>query len=235
MSFGDRLREARKSKGMSQQELADELGISINSVANYERGTSFPKESYLYKIINIFGLDPNYLFQDSVGIKTGYWFEEKMLLDNFRSLNKKSRFFVNYILEREAEKHIGEALKGKNQDIEFLCLDVTEGIYGSLCIGSDNEKIRAVKKSDRADFLIMVRGRGMEPVIFDGDILSIKYVADINENAWGLYNLDGYAVIGVKKRGKFVGLNGNILNTELLNRSPVLYGRVIEVHRMDKR
>ena len=54
MSFGDRLREARKSKGMSQQELADELGISINSVANYERGTSFPKESYLYKIINIF-------------------------------------------------------------------------------------------------------------------------------------------------------------------------------------
>ena len=69
MSFGDRLREARKSKGMSQQELADELGISINSVANYERGTSFPKESYLYKIINIFGLDPNYLFQDSVGIK----------------------------------------------------------------------------------------------------------------------------------------------------------------------
>ena len=218
MSFGDRLREARKSKGMSQQELADELGISINSVANYERGTSFPKESYLYKIINIFGLDPNYLFQDSVGIKTGYWFEEKMLLDNYRSLDKKSRFFVNYILEREAEKHIGEALRGRKR------LDVTEGIYGSLCIGSDNEKIKAVKMSDRADFLVMVRGRGMEPVIFDGNILSIKYVADINENAWGLYNLDGYTVIGVKTRGKFVGLNG-----------PVLYGRIIEVHRMDRK
>ena len=81
----------------------------------------------------------------------------------------------------------------------------------------------------------MVRGRGMEPVIFDGNILSIKYVADINENAWGLYNLDGYTVIGVKKRGKFVGLNGSVLNTELLNRSPVLYGRIIEVHRMDRK
>ncbi len=53
MSFGDRMKEARKLNKMSQQELADILGISVNSIANYERGTSFPKEDYLYKIINI--------------------------------------------------------------------------------------------------------------------------------------------------------------------------------------
>ena len=50
MSFGDRLREARKSKGMSQQELADELGISINSVANYERVQAFLKKATFIKL-----------------------------------------------------------------------------------------------------------------------------------------------------------------------------------------
>ena len=73
MSFGERLRLARKAKNMSQQELADELGISINSIANYERGTSFPKEDYLYKIMSIFDLDPNYLFQDELGMNSGLW------------------------------------------------------------------------------------------------------------------------------------------------------------------
>lgn len=58
MSLGERLREARKAKNMTQTDLARELGISVNSVANYERGTSFPKEDYLYKIINLLELDP---------------------------------------------------------------------------------------------------------------------------------------------------------------------------------
>jgi len=58
MSFGDRMKEARKLNKMSQQELADILGISVNSIANYERGTSFPKEDYLYKII----IQYDYLF-----------------------------------------------------------------------------------------------------------------------------------------------------------------------------
>ena len=93
MSFGDRMKEARKLNKMSQQELADILGISVNSIANYERGTSFPKEDYLYKIINILGLDPNYLFQDIIDVNTGMWFEEMSLLSNYRSLDKKSRFF----------------------------------------------------------------------------------------------------------------------------------------------
>ena len=42
MSFGSRLRDARTSRGMTQQKFADKLEISINSVENYERGISFP-------------------------------------------------------------------------------------------------------------------------------------------------------------------------------------------------
>ena len=66
MSFGDRMKEARKLNKMSQQELADILGISVNSIANYERGTSFPKEDYLYKIINILFQERNMQYERNI-------------------------------------------------------------------------------------------------------------------------------------------------------------------------
>ena len=58
MSFGSRLRDARTSRGMTQQKFADKLEISINSVANYERGISFPKPDCLYKIFSSLGYNP---------------------------------------------------------------------------------------------------------------------------------------------------------------------------------
>ena len=45
MGVGDRLREARKARNWSQSDLADKLGISLNSIANYERGVSFQRRT----------------------------------------------------------------------------------------------------------------------------------------------------------------------------------------------
>ena len=37
------IREGRKRAGLTQQELADKLGITTGAVSNYENGVSFPK------------------------------------------------------------------------------------------------------------------------------------------------------------------------------------------------
>lgn len=235
MSFGDRMKEARKLNKMSQQELADILGISVNSIANYERGTSFPKEDYLYKIINILGLDPNYLFQDIIDVNTGMWFEEMSLLSNYRSLDKKSRFFVDYIVKREKENQIGEMLADKSEAIDFLCLDVMEGIYGRLTQGHRNNRSVGIKKSAKADYIVEINGDGLEPVFFCGDYLSIKYEADISENQLGLYNIDGFTTIAVKKGGNIYSIFGKRINMELLNREPVLYGKILEYHKKERK
>ena len=89
MGVGDRLREARKARNWSQSDLADKLGISLNSIANYERGVSFPKEDYLYKIMNLLQLEPNYLFQDSIDRE--FWEEERQILNIYRLLDRKRR------------------------------------------------------------------------------------------------------------------------------------------------
>lgn len=46
-SLGDRLRKAREVAGMSQQDWADEVGISRGSVANYEAGKQKPRRPVL--------------------------------------------------------------------------------------------------------------------------------------------------------------------------------------------
>ena len=41
-TFGSRLREARLNKGLMQKHIADEVGVSINSISLYERGSVEP-------------------------------------------------------------------------------------------------------------------------------------------------------------------------------------------------
>lgn len=40
---GDQIRTARERRRMTQQELADELGVSLRTVSNWERGDSIPR------------------------------------------------------------------------------------------------------------------------------------------------------------------------------------------------
>lgn len=45
--FKDRLRELRKKKGLTQQELAELIGKTESIVRKYENGTSFPRVSVM--------------------------------------------------------------------------------------------------------------------------------------------------------------------------------------------
>ena len=43
-SFGDRLRKARREAGLSQLQIAERLGTTDKSVANWESGASSPRD-----------------------------------------------------------------------------------------------------------------------------------------------------------------------------------------------
>jgi len=46
-TLGDRLRKAREEAGLQQKDVADALGISRNSVGNYEAGHTKPRRLVL--------------------------------------------------------------------------------------------------------------------------------------------------------------------------------------------
>ena len=52
--FGKRLREVRKSKKITQQELADRLGIKRNTYSDWENGKTEPSFENLIKLADLF-------------------------------------------------------------------------------------------------------------------------------------------------------------------------------------
>lgn len=61
MSFGDRLRDARIAKGMTQEQLAAQIGVAKSTLTGYEKGNREPDLYKIKKIINVLGVDSKYL------------------------------------------------------------------------------------------------------------------------------------------------------------------------------
>lgn len=60
-SFAVRLRALRKEKGMTQTELAEKIGTTRSSIANWENGSRFPEVRYMQTMARIFAVPIDYL------------------------------------------------------------------------------------------------------------------------------------------------------------------------------
>lgn len=61
MEFGDRLKNARNKKGLTQEQLASKLGIAKSTLAGYEKGNREPDVFKIKKIIELLDIDADYL------------------------------------------------------------------------------------------------------------------------------------------------------------------------------
>ena len=61
MDFGSKLKTLRKSEKLTQQQLANRLGVAKSVVSYYESGNRFPSYDVLIKIAHIFHTTTDYL------------------------------------------------------------------------------------------------------------------------------------------------------------------------------
>ena len=97
-NFGPNLARLRTEKGVSQTQLADDLGIGKQSISDYEKQKSYPTFANLDKIAEYFNATPTQLFGTSKEIEL-----EKSVLESEEYTNK-----------------IGEILKGVKDIERFL-------------------------------------------------------------------------------------------------------------------
>ena len=95
MSFASRLRQAREQSGLTQQDLAEKLGITKSAIGNYENGVSSPKWDVLLKIFDVLKVEPNFLYQDSFSLETPETSpltpQQSALLSSFDLLNEEGQ------------------------------------------------------------------------------------------------------------------------------------------------
>jgi transcriptional regulator with XRE-family HTH domain len=64
MEFYQKLKKIRKENGMSQEELADQLGVSRQAVSKWENGQGFPETEKLMQISSLFNVSLDYLLKE---------------------------------------------------------------------------------------------------------------------------------------------------------------------------
>lgn len=64
MTFGERLRAARKKKKLTQKELASQIGAAHNSISNWENDQNSPDPDTIQHLCWALDVQPNYFFAD---------------------------------------------------------------------------------------------------------------------------------------------------------------------------
>lgn len=158
--FGKRLREARKQMGLTQKELAERLNVGPSAIANYEKGTSSPKEDVLLKIFDALDIEPNFLFQDSFNCQTE--------LENIIS----SAIVSFPIIGEVAAGYDGSAIEEPSGETEQIPVTWLHGLPQSEF------------------FVLRVRGNSMYPDYQDGDHVLVRRTTSVDSGKIAVMGYD---------------------------------------------
>lgn len=110
MGIGKRIRDRRAELGMSSMELAEQIGVSKQTISGYELERTYPNPEKLSRILNVLQCDANYLYQDVIDLevlkreRNGMTETEFELLRKYRLLNDHGKFVVESIANIEYDR-----------------------------------------------------------------------------------------------------------------------------------
>jgi len=104
MRFGEKLRKLRTAKGLHQDEVAKEIGVSRRAYISYEKSNVRPrKRSTFEKLANVLGCDTEYLLaEDSPGTLSGLMTSASLITLGASMINPVVGAFVGVALATES-------------------------------------------------------------------------------------------------------------------------------------
>lgn len=257
MTFGDKIRAARKSKGYTQKQLAQIIGIAESTLTGYEKGTREPDVFKIKKIMTALDIDGNYLFESSEpatktaptdtamrgalslsGVTT--WkreYDEPM--QKYMNLDDYGRKTVNAVIDVETERIEYELQELDHVDYDniiFLNLSDQPASAGTgIYLGPEAFSQIKVSKNNltkKAKFAVTVDGNSMWPDYRDGDILLIGEDMP-NMGDFGVFTVDGEGYVKMQGDGILISSNNSYPNIPLAGREVKCNGKVIGLLKKD--
>lgn len=102
MINGDRLKELRKSNGLTQSKLGEVLGVTKASICCYEKGTRTPTIENLIDLMEFFGVSADYLIGSDIIINVKENKRKTLMTKEevkFIELLRKDKFLSEILLE----------------------------------------------------------------------------------------------------------------------------------------
>ena len=208
-SFGAVIQKYRKENGMSQPELAEILGVSRNTITNWENDRARPEVETIRELCTMFNIPLYELF--ALPNSSQLTAHEKVVFQQYRKLSPVGKRIVEQLISSV----MGEEQDARDRYLDENCilleLPSTPAAAGTGCQFNDTPPSYIfVKKNgynEDADAVICVSGASMEPRFYDGDMVYVKYTQAVHEGDIVICSTADGAVIKQMLNHKLYSLN----------------------------
>lgn len=101
LSFGEKIKSARKSKQLTQRQLADKIGAAHNSISDWENDKNKPDPDTIELLCGVLEITPNYLLASS---SEDFSPDEKLMIKKYRDLDDHGKDLVDTVLSKEHKR-----------------------------------------------------------------------------------------------------------------------------------
>lgn len=213
MSFPEKLKSARQAAGLTQYEMAQQLGVNNTTYCGYETGRRQPDIPRLRQLASLLDVSADQLLE--TGAPGGATPDELAKVRKYRLLDVHGREMVDTVLDKEYQRMTcRETVERENRGrVTYInCYDLAVSAGTGEPWGDSAYKTRLEIPGDlvpaRAHFCVRVNGNSMEPAYRDGDIVFVERVDGcVNEGEIGIFFLNGDGYIKRLGRGELISLN----------------------------
>lgn len=102
-NIGKKIKLARVNSKLTQEELAEELGISTRYVSQLERGLAFGSANTIINLCKVLNIDSNFLFEDLINSDSNTSFDNLVdvkFLQSYIKLNPMNKQFVDLMVNQ---------------------------------------------------------------------------------------------------------------------------------------
>lgn len=221
MGFGENLISLREINEISRKDLAKKLDIPYTTLRNYETNQREPGHKLLIQLAQMFSVSVDYLIGCNTSSKketpSDLPEEAFKIAKRYDSLDTIGKGAVKAILDYE-EKRVRDKkvtadvinIERKTVNVPHMSLKASAGVGFDFLDSSDMQERWEVELNEltrKSDFCVDVKGKSMEPMFFDGDVVLIRSQPSVNIGEIGLFviNDKGY----IKKQGddRLISLN----------------------------
>ncbi|MGQ7384287.1 S24 family peptidase [Streptococcus suis] len=237
---GQKIKDFRLSRNMTQKELAERIGMGDTTIVNYEKGIRTPKKNTLFKISEVLKTSIDDFFPPITTTAPNSLVEQ--ISDKVVQLTEPNQKNVlRYSSELLDKQNTVEY--SKNTVNELQATYHTYNYYDQPASAGTGQYLNDVKVETielpievDADFVVPIYGDSMEPEYHSGDYIFVKLSVDLSDGDIGVFAYNGDAYIKqlrITDQGAYLhSLNPDYDNIPITADTDFrTIGEVVEVYR----
>ena len=185
MTLGEKIKEARKQCGLSQEQLAEKMAVSRSAVAKWEVNNGLPDVDNLKALATLLNVSVDYLLDNGEPIDSGVIREPYNLSDYGKGSKKKKKDRV--IREKFPDVEIHTLLGNLKLTKSEKVIDNLLGFFTDAPFGTP-ELINSFKNIDKEFYLVTRDGKQFLVTVTDEFIETRKFTKPITADKFEIGN-----------------------------------------------